>query len=85
MKTDLSNLYGESISLIKDFMRWYDKDFNFESEIECESDVITSMFALDNEIVFWGKDDVYTFREMPLDTLIAICGEIQTYVFNNVG
>jgi hypothetical protein len=22
---------------------------------------------------------------MPLDTLIAICEEIQTYVFNNVG
>ena len=76
MEDEIKKIRQDSISVITDFMLWNDKDFIFKDGIKCGDDTITSMFLVSNEIMFWGEDDVYSFKELPLDTLLAITEEI---------
>lgn len=81
METKIKKIKQDCISVITDFMRWYDKDFNFTHKIKCNEDTLTSMFWVSNEhIIFWGEDDVYSFKELPLDTLLAISEDIHKYI-----
>lgn len=80
MEDKIKKIRQDSISVITDFMLWNDEDFNFKDGIECGNDTIISMFLVSNEIMFWGEDDVYSFKELPLDTLLAITEEIHKHI-----